>query len=57
MINVPFWIMVGLGIFVIGINSARNGQPKTGNYDVVITMIAVVWQLVMILWAAGWKAW
>ena len=57
MINVPFWIMAGLGIFLIGVDCQRHGKIKEGSYNVVITVIAVVWQLVMILWAAGWKVW
>ena len=49
--------MTGIGLFMLGINVQRHGQPRTGKHNAIITLIALLWQLLFLLWAGGWKVW
>jgi hypothetical protein len=49
-LGIPQIILIGLYMISLGIELARNGQDKTGKYNVVTTFVALVLILGLLYW-------
>lgn len=49
----PIILLIILNVFSIGVDAERHGEPRTGKYNVLTTIISAI-ILQTILWWGGW---